>query len=127
MKLELKHLAPYLPYGLKVQAPATVKDNERILKPSIHTLGLDNIKVILDYQATKPILRPLSDLSGGVNDKWYIETNYDLTTQIEINDFACEQIGFSDVKYSTMVILFEHHFDVFNLIDNNLAIDINKL
>jgi len=54
MKLELKHLAGYLPYGLKVRY---IERNET------HILDFSNLNSICSYQIhLKPILRPLSDL-----------------------------------------------------------------
>lgn len=55
MKLELKHLAGYLPYGLKIRY---IQRNET------HDLEHHNIMSICSYQNhLKPILRPLSDLT----------------------------------------------------------------
>ena len=59
MKLELKHLAPYLPYGLKIY----MEDLRSHVKPFFWTLNKEtNINDLIDRQ-NKPILRPLSDLS----------------------------------------------------------------
>lgn len=64
MKLELKYLAPYLPYGLKID---TLKlENGYSIMTMCDKGGLSNISIgdVMDeYPYTKPILRPLSDLT----------------------------------------------------------------
>lgn len=91
MKLELKHLAPYLPYGLKVLR-SRINGNER------HTVrGMSAYNIFTQSDGTslisikkiKPILRPLSDLTNAIthdgntfipllelaNSNYYIESN----------------------------------------------------
>ena len=65
MKLELKHLAPYLPYGLKLIGDI---DNNPIDKYDISTDGwlcyiTNNGGGKGRISGYKPILRPLSDLT----------------------------------------------------------------
>jgi hypothetical protein len=55
MKLELKHLAPYLPYGLKGYA----EDIKLIDSITLHNVEF----IIVEQPRAKPILRPLSDLT----------------------------------------------------------------
>lgn len=56
-KLELKHLAPYLPYGLKSYVEY---DGRKLIKD----INLNNVMCIVDGEVlSKPILRPLSDLT----------------------------------------------------------------
>jgi len=69
MKLELKHLTPYLPYELKLHYEHTNKTGQI---SNIYTIGEgydnDDIKISIDGGSDehiwmyKPILRPLSDL-----------------------------------------------------------------
>ena len=71
MKLELKHLAPYLPYGLKLYYEHTKKIGQ---VSNIYTIGEgydnDDIKISIDRGSDehiwmyKPILKPLSDFEG---------------------------------------------------------------
>lgn len=122
MKLELKHLAGYLPYGLKYKDFPKGFDGIRKLDIQTFYWCLEN---------GKPILRPLSGL-----------TKENILEMIEYSDF--ESIYFNgnpsdlifinteDKTYLSDIIrnmdfLFKNHFDVFNLIENNLAIDINTL
>lgn len=108
MKLELKHLAPYLPYGLKVS--------------SIHTLnaenGIGNINHIVravnkGKKQYRPILRPLSDLT---------KEEYRCLFYGNPLDYKIDEL-----PYKTFIKLLEWHFDVFHLIPQGLAIDINTL
>lgn len=115
MKLELKHITPYLPYKVKVS--------------SIHHLnarnGIGGIEHILTTKNNnfKLHLRPLSDLT-----KEYLELNnkdsvgrWSLICKYEYKYIL------DCVYYNEMQFLLEHHFDVFGLIEKGLAIDINTL
>ena len=122
MKLELKHLAPYLPYELKF--------TDSVSK-TIWTLMPANIAVF-NYAFHKPILYPLSDLTKE------IECNGEKFVPVEkLNELiGCEfginsgilwitdksSIGFSEEFIPFYEKLFEWHFDVFNLIGAGLAI-----
>lgn len=118
MKLELKHLAPYLPY--KLQIFSKYNNSE---KGITWTLEPKNIYNVLEYDSRKPILRPLFDLSN-VNGF----SLSDMVSHGAHNDFWLKE-NF-EVKY-LMYLDFEKlvswHFDVFGLIDKGLAIDINTL
>ena len=135
MKLELKHLAPYLPYGLKYRLHGNFPiqngvDNwiEDIREISPFNFTLEKV---LTWETCKPILRPLSDLTKeidhnggrfvpkdrakriyGWKDEWILETGH---------------IRIGHLPFVVIEKLFEWHFDVFGLIDQGLAIDINTL
>ena len=129
MKLELKHIAPYLPYGLKcLYQSGNISD---ISFDYLSDFGCDYFK---------PILRPLSDLFTLLND----HNNYDtLIEQIAVftdSDIAEEFIkhlerfkgdlnnaSWSCAPWAIMSQMFELHFDVFGLIPKGLAIDINTI
>tara|TARA_R110000822_G_scaffold41225_1_gene111947 strand:+ start:117 stop:521 length:405 start_codon:yes stop_codon:yes gene_type:complete len=133
MKLELKHLAPYLPYGLK---------NQRAFhKPKVID-GIVGNKVyfgdtVLFINQIEPILRPLSDLTKEIEVDGYkfipYEDDYlsDVMCSYESLELLCEYNGNisndSTIPYTIMSLLFQWHFDVFGLIDAGLAIDINTL
>jgi len=113
MKLELKHLAPYLPYGLK-----GVNRNGTIFLLHTNTssggkLEKREISTFLSEEF-KPILHPLSDLEE-FSPAIY---NY-LVKNCENYVVRLQQIDYN--------VLIENHFDVFKLIENGLAIDINSL
>ena len=68
MKLQIQHLSPYLPYGLKVRRKSS---NREI----IIDMYAYNIYDILQHTSIyKPILRPLSDLTKEieVNGKKFV-------------------------------------------------------
>lgn len=138
MKLELKHLAPYLPYELKIEAPnpkrvihtligLDLKDAlirvDKILENDLEHFG----NVQLDFETIKPILRPLSDLAE-YKKKTGLKLSHNSGVFIGC---ALRSWGASDViegiPYYDIVKLFENHFDVFGLIEQGLAIDINQL
>lgn len=132
-KLELKHIAPYLPYGLiyiyegkKYKCSSTI---------GLKFIGYDDNQDSWHYiDDCKPILRPLSDLTKEIeaNGEKFIPRvkmglihdvsgnnilNYRTGDRINILSLPCYQIEY----------LFELHFDVFGLIEQDLAIDINTL
>jgi len=138
MKLELKHLAPYLPYETKFSCEKT--EDEFVVGLLIGLDAMENVAVIFSDEfigATslgiapchldkiKPILRPLSDLTKEIehNGEKFVPSTifpehgpYDTAFKIQ-----------NRLPYSVVAILFEWHFDVFGLIDEGLAIDINTL
>lgn len=129
MKLELKHIAPYLPYGLTSVNYFDGIELKRKIVPS-------NIMGFVDGDTNaKPILRPLSDLTKEIKvngEKFvpieFIEEKY--YTQNWANQLSrCieDEKWIYHLDYSLILSLLEWHFDVFGLIENNLAIDINTL
>ena len=119
MKLELKHLVGYLPYGLKVKfINGDIDDIEGII-------NFKELKVFYkskygDYFSTdlpfKPILRPLSDLTASHFSAWFVSEKR-----------FHKQLANGDLPYIIINELYEDHFDVHNLIENDLAININEL
>lgn len=163
-KLELKHIAPYLPYGLKFRI--------NILDQAICDgvmVGLNNKEIEFEgvrktitesfqYDLCLPILRPLSDLTKEieVNGERFIpimvlfggedyrKYNYKIDViekprlgkyiQISVEGLGDNIIQFAlknpinnTLNYQNWQNIFEWHIDVFNLIPQNLAIDINTL
>ena len=144
MGLELKHIAPHLPYGLTFRY-----DSE----PSEYTLlGLQSDKMKLSEvtedleddwvghnDGWKPVLRPLSDLTKEVvidNVKCVpikkLGTRfssiscmlYSNTVQLDVSDSD----SINMLYYLTVFEkLYSMHFDVSGLIDKGLAININDL
>jgi hypothetical protein len=110
MKLGLKHLAPYLPYKLKIKT-----------KHGFDTMGtLNEWLVNGDHEKSysyenhpneilefKPILRPLSEL--------------DVDSEVNTPE------SLQGCCYSYVQHLLENHFDIFGLIPAGLAIDSNTL
>jgi len=151
-KLELKHVAPYLPYGLRVQfndglgecvnwvvspnkdALYTLSDNEHI---QIENL-FNEIERGSDY---KLILHPFSDLTkeievnGGrfvavenMAEKWvkiFGAINEEAYRSF-INNLSNDK-GYDLLPHWMFQDLIKWNFDVFGLIESGLAIDINAL
>tara|TARA_B110000091_G_C13615724_1_gene390768 strand:- start:391 stop:747 length:357 start_codon:yes stop_codon:yes gene_type:complete len=116
MKLELKHLAPYLPYGLKyVKYSYNNSPIRHDIMQGVSTNGIYACGDItpLSFKNCKPILRPLSDLTKlGSNERWWMTTI---------------DLGITKLGYESIQELLEEHYDIFNLIEKGLAIDINTL
>ena len=114
-KLELKHLAPYFPYSLKGKCIYDDSDEIEYLQ-GIDISKSRPISTTHDdwyFNEWKRILRPLSDLTK--------------------DEYICLFIGnlldykIDELSYKVFVKLLELHFDVFHLIPQGLAIDINTL
>jgi len=134
MKLELKHLAPYLPYKLKM------KGNQG--GDVFHLLGLRNNETCLFFELSywedifdfKPMLRPLSDLTKEIEidgEKFVPIDELELEQcELGVNSLGVilfqksdhEFIYASDIYNQVLQRLFEWHFDVFGLIDEGLAL-----
>src|ERR1700743_2683586 len=84
-KLELKHLACYLPYGLKIYSQA--HNNLGNPYPEMNATGgtyYEGINQVVQYQL-KPLLLPLSELNKEVN---YGLQSYKFIDIFEIGDDA---------------------------------------
>lgn len=139
--MELKHLAPYLPHGVKVMMNDGLfywmSDKGGIVRGEdyLHSVSISDCV----RNPCKMILRPLSDLNqeveiDGVNtipikklgSRYSTITCmiYKNTIQLDVNDL-------SSINLLHYMITFEKlckmHFDLFGLIDNGLAIDINTV
>ncbi|MCW3784912.1 hypothetical protein [Plebeiibacterium sediminum] len=136
-KLQLKHLAPYLPHNIKIQSQYGYGDYD--YKGRITTMGVFNIEMV-NGEKWKPILRPLSDLTKEIviNGEAFMplnEMNKTLQCASSIRDgrLAIDVRLFSTIiissgkYYDCIQKLFEWHFDVFGLIKSGLAIDINTI
>lgn len=188
-KLELKHLAPYLPYNMKFHLPLyserydSIMENEPFLlalpfmreeekekclnkyvkmylyqdQPEIMyesgEVFLGNMKSSLGFDLddvflheTMIILRPLSDLTKEIehNGEKFVPLNkiQDIRGRkwvyFEEEDEYCELFYFTDHNSNTyynvrefpfevLSLLFEWHFDVFNLHSKNLCIYFDEL
>jgi hypothetical protein len=161
MKLELKHITPYLPYGLNFQC-VDIESQEYEELPFVginisngfEKLLISNQEIEIDeldvneYEVYKPILRPLSYLTKEieVNGEKFVPSERIDTHFLQINGFQSKikyckseignidlleikgiSCGILSVDYWIIQQLFEWHFDVFGLIKQGLAIDINTL
>jgi len=130
--LELKDLAPYLPYGLKIRNIGANTTRTLIHELPTESAIQRNISVqmlLLTNHVNKPILRPLTDLTedgllSSINRQKF-NTHFNSTGiyLTRYNETAVSLSEFRKIEY----YLYENHFDVFGLIDKGLAIDINIL
>ena len=131
MNLELKHLAPYLPYRLKYSV------FNKKGKLDLLEIGTNNIYNIItavnkgvyggEY---KPILRPLSDLTKSeLIELRFDEGNDTLLWSANNVESYKDFIQFyeTDLTYSVLVWAYKKHLDIFGLIEKGLAIDINTI
>lgn len=136
-KPELKHLAPYLPYGLKIGFEGGEHTHD-LVGLQIGKEGVMLISPFYDFgrastQDCRPILRPLSDLTKEIehNGERFVPLDEMHTIHYPEVHFGDDDFqDQEDIKYCpwwVMQHLFEWHFDVFGLIDAGLAIDINTL
>lgn len=130
MKLELKHLAPYLPYGLNCQL---IDQGEKTVA-NLCGAYTDNSYAFFDtvesehgYEDIKPILRPISDLKLAKFQFINSELDKHIYPEMVLADLKNGKLKFSDLPYSVFEWFLNNHFDVFGIIDAGQAIDINTL
>lgn len=138
MKLELKHLLAYSPYGLKavkaltrIEITAVILETEQIYHTSY--LG-SKLRVISNIEDIKPILRPLSDLYkedlvyliNHHSTDWFSDTNNEsLVNDCLEKENLHHYIEF--LPFGLVTWFVENHYDIFGLIEKQLAININTL
>jgi len=117
-KLELKHIAPYLPYDLEFKDPETVVPGVMIaICAEMPGLLFYQNKDTIEYfnlNKIKPLLLPLSELNNNPDHVLGLG-------KIEWN-VPTDSAAYTLTQYE---YLFSNHFDVFHLIDADLAL--NKL
>jgi hypothetical protein len=138
-KLELKHLASYLPYGVKVIHEDEIKEIHGIINDEIY-LSYNDIGTDNNYCFAEDIiliLRPLSQLTTEIehNGEKFVPINVIrkfglghvdfITTEREgwIEDYGNEG-WISRLPYGILEFLLSLHFDIYGLIDKNLAIEL---
>ncbi len=134
MKLELKHLAPYLPYRVKLNLTRRLFERTNVdirncdfrHNYTTNELYLWHNEVTYGWHEIKPILRPLSDYTD-ITSKAMSDLDCDLTDQMDIQEFALKKMSLSSLLYSSFDVLTRNHVDIFGLIPEGLAIDINTL
>jgi len=121
-KLELKHIAPYLPYSL--QGLLIEKNDDCfIVGASEDYVFTDSFYDELDYSEIKPTLRPIEDLHNE-------ETDCGIKIIQYFNFRTNSKIDYTNFPYKVMEELFRNHFDVFGLITKGLAVtylDVERL
>lgn len=116
-KLELKHLAPYLPYNINVQWLRTEDSSFQISE-----FNFSDACWLYNRAEFKPILRPLSEIKNfeDIMDEfseysWEMFENAFFVLGRTLNCF-------DSITYTIAELCFKHHIDIFGLIDKGLAI-----
>jgi hypothetical protein len=140
MELELKHLAGYLPYGLK--AEMLDYKNDYVNKKYDEIIGVHQWSKNKDWclltdggskpslERIKPILRNLSDLTKEIEvngEKFVPSIEYNHLRFEEISTIKAGDRAMGFIQVREQEILYQLHFDIHGLIENNLAIDMNTL
>ncbi len=127
-QLTIKEIAPYLPYDLEV-----LYKDRFVTDLTIHTINF------ILKEDCKLVLRPLSDLTKEIehNGERFVPM-IKLAELFEMNTIEYGVIatnipnpnsewGIGYVRYEAVQKLLEWHFDIFGLIDKNLAVDFNTV
>lgn len=123
--LELKDLAPYLPYKLKIKTRSEIRTmvytNEYYGNLKDENPNPIALSVVLENNC-QLILRPLSDL---VSKEFldYFNFGSDMEEAIIERGF----FNFNYLSVCDYIKLLENHFDVFGLIEKGLAISIHNI
>jgi len=129
-KLEMKYLAPYLPYKLRLLEDDIINGYEEYNTEMIglHNDGvrtsINSIEEWTSIEFVKPILKPLIDLTRETLSKYYtqlMDSDLDRTV-IDTLNYPLNQ----SYTYTTNFLL-KNHYDIFGLIEKGLAINLNDL
>lgn len=123
-QMKVEYLAPYLPYGLKINTAEEELISIDVEHKLVETKSRGSLINIYELSEVKPILRPLSDLTDRINPVQHYTYLGGLSySKIEfVEKVICNETLFlCDYNY-----LIEYHFDIFGLIDKGLAKDINE-
>jgi len=142
--LTIRHLAPYLPYGLKILNGKIQYDLIGVMPYKTITKSFeDEFRLIVKSEDnamdefpldkhTQIIFRPLSDLTKEIEVNGqiikpidYISTS--LKDSQQIMRRVAHELPLDTLEYWKIQRLAELHFDFQNLIKENLAIDFNSL
>ncbi|WON94737.1 hypothetical protein [Sphingobacterium sp. UGAL515B_05] len=128
--LTLEHIAPYLPYGIRVKVGKTERNLTAVSLDStfvfVSAWKGSREKEMVSIEEIKPILRPLSDLTKVIehNGERFVPV---VNLGWNSYDHILKSGTCINISYEYMVKLFKWHFDVFGLIEKGLAIDINSI
>ena len=113
MQLELKHIAPYLPYRVEILQP-----NAEGRKT--FTLDVEGLRImeVEGFENFKLILHRLSNLKGNLN---FFRSESVLNHVI---NYPCDIDELQYITLKEFNYLLNNHFDVFGLIDKGLAVAI---
>lgn len=120
LNLTIAHVAPYIPYDIRVIYKENGKYVIETLSCVFETRSTSGYRIVLDF---KLLLRPLSELT----DELIGMMSTDKMIQSELSLIRDKHICYQRATYETVQILLEYHFDIFDLISKDLAININEI
>lgn len=147
MVLQIKHLTPYLPYNLQIQIQDKVyslsqidtvgkysvwvhtcsSDIELMFKHNCVAKGRNGIELGLKLEEIKPLLHPLENLLDDcpeeIRDEFSVWEWDTFTNRMEFR--AVDPID--RIPTSAFLKMVELKYDVFRLIPQGLALDINTV
>ena len=126
MKLELHHITPYADKAVfgTFNGVRDILTDIDFVNGIVSSLNNGSVEL----KNFKLEIRSLSDLTKEIDKDEdvtfldWIESEYETSVLAFIDVYGIEKL-----PYEVMEYLFEWHFDVFGLIENNLAIDINTI
>jgi len=135
MKLEFKHLNAYLPYDIQMYYNGkslllTGLDKDAFSDVFVFTLLYEDGISRPQTDCFKPILRRksyLDKLGDEISIRWG-----GCLTEITKGKFVkrvIENLKYSDstsLRYDEVQFMLEHHIDVFGLLENNLAVEMEE-
>jgi len=143
-QLEFKHIAPYLPHGLKMVVTDDTMyydgcylklegesfDFDLVELPKLKTYGLNKDETWIDnvFTHSKPILRQLSEYRGEIT-RGEVERSLNCRPAVvyQIWELGSEARQLRDVTLEAYEVMCKNHIDFNQLIEKGLAIDINTL
>lgn len=135
-QITIEELSAYLPYkiqGTTSFLPITIfiVDSVNSTRIKGYTKKGNNVPIACNYKEFKPFLRPLSQLNTEieVNGEKFVPSQDELLCKYEIStvrgfDFFDGMGGnenIFDLPYCAIQYLLSLHFDIFGLLDKNLA------
>jgi hypothetical protein len=131
MKLELKHLAPYLPYDLNIKnlyGDILIMVTDHNICDTDEVMGIEYCYGIGD----KPLLRPLSlsnDEIKVMKEELCLDwcTIYDDWLSVFEDNLLDKEVKILQAPYLIFNWFLSEHKDVFGLIPKGLAIDVDAL
>jgi hypothetical protein len=127
-KLTINELKGYLGTGLQMRYllsdVITLSESQ---KDEIRTVTLNNDNVVFCLKNCKPLLYTLSSLTEYREDLGFVPIDNIKESQRHLFFREDLENQINGLDYSETQKLFDWHFDCFNLIDRNLAINIKTL
>lgn len=131
-KLEIHHITPYLPYGLKSVTTANHYGVPQLIREVTPYNFMNFIEETTD---AKLLLRPLSDLQEKITVNgvsfipeevlFNLKFDYEISVAMVAGSVVNKRIEVN--PYWMVQKLFEWNFDVFGLIEKGLAKNINEI